>query len=55
MGWDSERLSNLPKVTKLVKAAEPQANPVLIAVSLPPSQNQDSGQAVHLPFSGSES
>lgn len=54
MGWDSERLSNLPKVTKLVKA-EPQTNPVLIAVSLPPSQNQDSGQAVHLPFSGSES
>lgn len=27
MGWDSERLSNLPKVTKLIKAAEPRATP----------------------------
>lgn len=26
MGWDSERLSNLPKVTKLGKASVPQAN-----------------------------
>ena len=23
MGWDSERLSNLPRVTKLIKVAEP--------------------------------
>lgn len=28
-GLDSERLSNLPKVTKLLKAAEPGANPAL--------------------------
>lgn len=29
MGWDSERLSSLPKVTKLIQAAEPQATPAL--------------------------
>lgn len=27
MGWDSERLRKLPKVTKLGKAPEPQADP----------------------------
>lgn len=27
MGWDSERLRNLPKVTKLLKEAEPEAKP----------------------------
>lgn len=64
MGWDSERLSNLPKVTKLIKGAEPLANSALKGsraraidhcVSLPRSQTQDLGQVVHLPFSGSGS
>lgn len=51
MGWDSERLRNLPKVTKLIiKAAEPQAKAPLKGsrvwaidhwVSRPRSQTQD--------------